>query len=99
MLQHFRAYYQIETVIIKRQAGNIRRRKFPRAAPMLTQPVVQFEPPGRLAQIVVCEIGSHREDLRQLIGRAGVTAGTAPDVEDFSAGIDVQPAEIDRNHQ
>ena len=98
MLQHFRANNQIETVIIKRQAGDICRRESPLTSPMFTQPVVQFKPLGCLFQIVVCEIGSYRENLRQLIGRTGVAAGTAPDVKDFSAGFDLQPAKIDRNH-
>ena len=94
MLQNFRAYDQIETVIFKRQAGNIGCCKAPDTPPVFAQSVMQFEPLGGLGQIVILEVGSDSDNLGQTVSRAGVAAGSASDVKDLKSRFDFQPVKI-----
>lgn len=97
VLKHFTADDQVEAGVGEGQAGHVGRGKTPGAAAMFTQPVMEVEPLTRFLQICRVQVCTGHPYSFQPVGRAGVAAGSAADVQDAIAGLDSQAGEINGN--
>jgi hypothetical protein len=99
MFQYFRANYEIEILILKRQVGNIRRDKTPPAAPVFAQAVMKFEPIRGFIQVLQSKVGADSDYIGQPICCAGMPTRTASNIENFKTRLNPQPVKFDGNHR
>jgi hypothetical protein len=66
---------------------------------VFTQPVMQSQSFSGFGQVLEIQIDSDGDDIRALIGRTGVTTGTATDVQNLKPGFHGKPVKFDGDHR